>query len=370
MRIAINTLAMRRQLYGVGNYIKNLIHVLSAFDHNNSYLLFASDDNISHLEGLGENFEVDFAPRNRPLRLCWEQTILPFKLKQKRIDVYHGATFVTPFVKTCRQVVTIHDMTFHTMPKRHSFTKQLYFRQMIPGAIRRSDMVISVSESTKQDILRLVSTADEKVAVVHLGVEQRFRPVQSTEQLATVREKYGIQRDFVLFVGLIEPRKNVAALVEAYHNACLSGCYDLVLAGSLGWEYSDLLKRVTDSPVRHRIHVPGYIPDADLPALYSAASVFVYPSFYEGFGLPVLEAMACGTPVITSAISSLPELVGDAGILVNPSDLPSLTTALRQLTENAALRQKMSERGLQRAKLFTWQATAAKTLEVYKRTAG
>jgi glycosyltransferase involved in cell wall biosynthesis len=370
MRIAINTLAMKRELYGVGNYIKNLVSMLSALDRENSYVLFASRDNVCHLQGLGPNFEVGLAPHNLPLRVCWEQTLLPLRLRQERIDVYHGPTFVTPFVKTCAQVVTIHDMTFHTMPQRHTFAKQLYFRNVIPAAIRRSDMAIAVSESTKRDILRLVKTDADKIAVVHLGVNARFLSSNGIEELAAVRMKYGIPRQFILFVGLIEPRKNLPGLVEAYQAVCSTSPYDLVLAGSLGWDYAALLKKIADSPVRHQIHMPGYIADADLPALYRAAAVFVYPSFYEGFGLPVLEAMASGTPVISSATSSLPELVGNAGILVEPSDTNDLASALSRVMEDGSLRQRMSEDGIERAKLFTWQKTASETLDVYKRVAG
>jgi glycosyltransferase involved in cell wall biosynthesis len=366
MRIAINTLAMKRELYGVGNYIKNLVWALSGIDRENEYVLFASADNACHLKGLGENFCIEFAPSNRMLRLPWEQSILPLRLKQKQIDVYHGATFVTPLLKTCGHVVSIHDMTFHLVPERHSLYKRLYFRSMIPAAVLRSDKVIAISESAKRDLLRFVTTDEGKINVIHHGVERRFQPVREKGRLDNIREKYGLGRRFILFVGLIEPRKNLENLVDAYVSSGLGEDFDLVLAGNLGWGYSGLLRKIGSSQFRERIHLPGYIADADLPGLFSMAVAFVYPSVYEGFGLPVLEAMACGTPVITSQISSLPEVVGDAAILVDPSDPKALASALQIVLADEHLRKSLSERGIQRAQLFTWEKAAQKTLGVYR----
>jgi glycosyltransferase involved in cell wall biosynthesis len=366
MRIAINTLAMKRELYGVGNYIKNLVWALAGIDRENEYVLFASAENTCHLKGIADNFSLELAPSNRMLRLPWEQSVLPLRLKQKRIDVYHGATFVTPLLKNCEHVVSIHDMTFHLLPERHSLHKRLYFQSMIPAAVLRSDRVIAISESTKCDLLRFIPTDAGKINVVHHGVEPRFRPVREKNRLDDVREKYGLGRRFILFVGLIEPRKNLENLVDAYESSGLGKDFDLVLAGNLGWDYSGLLRKIESSQFREKIRLPGYIADGDLPALFSMAAAFVYPSVYEGFGLPVLEAMACGTPVITSQASSLPEVAGDAAILVDPFDPKALASALQIVLADEDLRRSLSERGIQRAQFFTWEKTAQKTLEAYK----
>jgi glycosyltransferase involved in cell wall biosynthesis len=368
MRIAINTLAMRRELYGVGNYIKHLVACLSKLDSKNEYLLFASRENDHHLKHLGGNFRVQYAPSNRTIRLAWEQLILPRRLKRERIDVYHGTTFVTPLHKTSRQVVSIHDMTFYLTPERHSLHKRVYFRAMIPKAVRGSDRVIAISESTKRDLLRLLDVEADKISVVPLGVDSRFSPAVDEAVLAGVREKYNLPSKFILFVGMIEPRKNLQILLDVYEAAGLDEDIDLVLAGNLGWDYQGLLRKIADSPVSHRIRMLGYIADADLPALYTLATLFVYPSVYEGFGLPVLEAMACGTPVVTSNVSSLPEVAGDAAVLFDPSDSRSLASALQEVLGSSQLRKSMSERGRQRAQLFTWERTAQKTLETYQRS--
>jgi len=365
MRIAINTMAMKRELYGVGNYIKNFVRALAAIDRENDYVLFASTDNKCHLTGLGENFSIELAPSNRMLRLPWEQSVLPLRLKQKRIDVCHGATFVTPLLKTCGHVVSIHDMTFHLTPERHSPFKRAYFRAMIPEMVRRSEKVIAISESTKRDLVRLMDIDEEKICVTHLGVDTRFRPITDEEELTKVRQKYNLPAKYILYVGLIEPRKNVEALVDAYHTDSMHTEFELVLAGNLGWGYAPLLEKIRKSQLRDRIRMPGYVADSDLPALFSMAATFVYPSAYEGFGLPVLEAMACGAPVITSQVSSLPEVAGDAAILVDPSDPRALVTALQRVLADDQLRRSLSEKGIQRARLFTWEKTAQKTLGVY-----
>jgi glycosyltransferase involved in cell wall biosynthesis len=367
MRIAINTLAMRRELYGVGNYVKNLIASLSRLDQKNEYLLFASQENVCHLTDLGSNFRLEYAPGSRALRLPWEQAVLPLRLKRERIDAYHGPTFVAPLIKTCMQVVSILDMTFHRTPERHSFHKRIYFRTMIPRMVQRSDAVIAISESTKRDLVNLLAAKEEKIFVTPLGVDRRFQPITDEEEIGKVRQKYNLPSKFILFVGLMEPRKNLEVLVDAYHMDSLPREFHLVLAGNIGWGCSLLLKKIANSFVRNRIQMPGYIADADLPALYSMAAAFVYPSLYEGFGLPVLEAMACGTPVITSNISSLPEVAGDAAVLVDPSSPEALASALRNVLGDSQLRESLSQRGRQRAQLFTWERTAQKTLEVYRR---
>jgi len=357
---------MRRELFGAGNYVKNLVLSLSKLDQNNEYLLFASQQNAHHLRDLGSNFRIEYAPGNRFLRLPWEQTVLPLRLKKERIDAYHGPTFVAPLLKTCRQAVSILDMTFHLTPERHSLLKRAYFRFMIPQMARRCEKVIAISESTKRDLVSLLEIQAEKICVTHLGVDKRFRPATEEQELARVRRKYNLPSKYILYVGVIEPRKNLETLVDAYQADSFHGEFDLVLAGSLGWGFTRLLEKIANSHVRNRIQMPGYVADADLPALFNMAAVFVYPSVYEGFGLPVLEAMACGTPVITSQVSSLPEVAGDAAILVDPSDPKAFASALQNVLGDDHLRKSLSERGIQRARLFTWEKTAQKTLEVYR----
>jgi len=366
MRIAINTLAMKSKLHGVGNYIKNLVRSLSRRDAENDYLLFASKENISHLKGLPANFQIVLAPAGPAKKIFWEQSILPAKLKKYSVDLYHGPAFAVPFIKTCPQVVTIHDASFTLTPERHPLYRRLYYRATVPAVMRNADAIITVSQSTKSDLLQLASIPPEKILAVPLGVDPRFRPVGNQNQLFSLRQKYRLPRPFVLFVGMIEPRKNLQLLIDSYLSGHFFDRFDLVLAGSLGWDYSQLLQKIDASGKRKHIRLPGYVEDADLPALYAAAEVFVYPSIYEGFGLPVLESMACGTPVITSSVSSLPEVAGDAALLVDPRDAAALTSALQKLLADKSLRDEFALRGLDRAASFTWDQTAQKTLSVYQ----
>lgn len=370
MRIAINALGMKRRLHGVGNYIKNLVWGLSKIDSENEYLIFGSSENACHLEGLGRNFHIEMAPNRPALRVIWEQTILPLKLKKERIDLYHGPAFAAPLIKTCAQVVSIHDMSFHLVPEQHSLHTRLYLRVIVPSMLKNSDGMIAVSEHTKSDILCIGGIEGQRVAVIPLGVEERFVPIRDEAQVAKVREKYKLPREFILFVGMIEPRKNLENLVDAYFKTSLSDRCDLVLAGSLGWGYSGLLQKIEATDNRGSIRLPGYVDDADLPTLYSAATVFAYPSQYEGFGLPVLEAMACEAPVITSSVSSLPEVAGDAAVMVDPDDVDALASNLRSLVEDRGLRERLSRHGRERAKRFTWSNAAQKTLAVYEQVSG
>jgi glycosyltransferase involved in cell wall biosynthesis len=368
MRIAINTLPMKRKLHGVGNYIKNLVRCLSHLDSANEYLIIASRENLSHLGNLPESFQIQLAPSSPVQRIFWEQTVLPAKLKRHGIDLYHGPAFIVPLLKTCLQLVTIHDASFSLTPERHSFQRRAFYRVIVPTIMQSSDGIIAVSRSAKSDLLDVARVPAEKISVIPLGVDSHFQPVHEAHCLEYVRQKYSLPRDFILYVGMIEPRKNLETLVDAYLANSLASRFDLVLAGALGWNYSSLLQKIQASGVADRIRLPGYIPDSDLPALYTAAAAFAYPSFYEGFGLPVLEAMACGTPVVTSSISSLPEVAGTAALLTDPHDSGALASALETILTNPNLRCELSARGLQRARSFTWEETARKTLALYHRT--
>lgn len=367
MRIAINTLAMRDRLYGVGNYIRNLIQSLAIMDQTHEYLLFVSCANARHVAGLGRNFRYKFVPSNRLRRLAWEQMGLVSELRRENIDVFHGPMFITPLRKQCAYVTSMLDMTFFLSPERHTLMKRLYFQRMTPVIARKADAILAISESTKRDIVTLLGIDARKVTVTPLGVSTAFRPITDEGELARVRTRYRLPNSLILYVGLIEPRKNLETLVRAFESdPQLNREHHLVLAGNLGWGYEALLSKIKASPVRDRIHLPGYVADDDLPSLYCLATVFVYPSLYEGFGLPVLEAMACGRPVVSSNVSSIPEIVGDAGTLVDPADRDALVCAIREIVHNRGFASQLGLRARARSQLFTWESVARKTLAVYE----
>jgi glycosyltransferase involved in cell wall biosynthesis len=371
MQIGLDTVAMKKELYGIGNYIKNLVFALLSTAPEDDYLLVTSRGNREHFAPLGKNVSFESCPASRPLRICWEQAVLPRILKARNVDLFHGLASVLPLRTSCRCVATVHDLTTFLAPERHTAARRTYLRWMIPRACRRADAIIAVSESTRDDLVKFLRVPPGKISVIHLGVAESFRPVEDADTLLQVRRKYGLPEKFILYLGLVEPRKNLGTLVAAYREAEeVNREFSLVLAGSLGWDYQPLIRQIRSSAAGDRILLPGYIRAEDLPAVYSASSLFVYPSLYEGFGLPVLEAMACGTPVITSNVSSLPEVAGEAALLVDPRSPHELAAAMRKLLANEDVRKSFSERGLVRARSFSWSQTARKTLEVYAQLAG
>jgi glycosyltransferase involved in cell wall biosynthesis len=287
-------------------------------------------------------------------------------------DVYHATDHLLPPLAV-PSVFTVHDLAFLVEPRTHLPTNRLYLAAMMPRYVRAATAVIADSEATRRDLLRYYRLPPERVRVVHLGVEPQFRPLDAAAARAQVMQRHGLVAPYVLFVGTLEPRKNVRALLAAF--ACLvqarsdangSSPLQLVIAGAPGWWYDDLFRWVRARGLDSLVHFLGRVADADLPALYSACAAFAYPSLYEGFGLPPLEALACGAPVVCSDRSSLPEVVGDAALQVDPTRPAALAAALRRVLDDESLRQSLRARGLARAAGFTWERTAAGTLAVYE----
>jgi glycosyltransferase involved in cell wall biosynthesis len=310
----------------------------------------------------------DMAPS---VRLVWEQINLPRLANSKNIDLLHSLHYTMPLAYRSRSVVTFHDMTFFLFPQLHTLPKRYFFRFFIHTSSRQASALIADSESTRQDAIRLVGIPAEKIFTAQLGVTQEFHCIKDESALEQARQKYHLPEHFLLFVGMIEPRKNLPALLEAFSSiADQIPEYHLVFAGPKGWMVEDILQQKCAPKINGKVHFPGYVEQADLPLVYNMADVFIYPSIYEGFGLPVLEAMACGTPVITSNVSSMPEIVGEAGVLLPPDDSQALAQAILELVNDPAERQRLSVKGLERAMAFTWERTADKTLAVYRHALG
>jgi glycosyltransferase involved in cell wall biosynthesis len=268
-------------------------------------------------------------------------------------------------------VITIHDLSFLRFADRFRPANRLYLTTMTRLSCRRARRIIAVSQATADEIARWLAVPTERVDVVPHGVEhKRFHPLPSDQVEAFRREK-GLPERFALFLGTLEPRKNLAVLVEAFaRTQAHHQGVPLVVAGGKGWYYQEVFQRVEQLSLTDTVWFPGFVPSAELPLWYNAATVFVYPSFYEGFGMPLLEAMACGTPVISSAASCMPEVVGDAGPLLKPDDTIGLAESLDRLLADADLRTELSRRGQERASGFTWEGTAAATVNCYHRVLG
>ncbi len=369
MKIGIDATALPPQPVGAGNYIIQLIRSLAEVDTTDEILVFVQESrqplfNLTSMSNIKWEIVSD---KNPSSRLVWEQVSLPRLIQLAGVDLLHSLHYTRPVNLPCASVVTIHDMTFFLYPQLHTPVKRLFFPRAIRSSVRRADALIAISESTRQDSIRILGIPPEKIHTVLLGVTEEFRIITDHHLLTEIRKRHNLPELFILYVGLVEPRKNLPMLIDAFKKLVDMGYqYDLVIVGRFGWMYERVLSRIEELGLRNQVHFTGYIPQQDLPMVYNLARVSVYPTHYEGFGLPALESMACGTPVITTAISSLPEIVGDAGILVPSGDESALLHAMVEVLNNATLHQQLSIEGLKRSKQFTWQRTARETMKEYQ----
>ena len=282
-------------------------------------------------------------------------------------DVLFVPAHVLPLIHPRRSVVTVHDLGYLAYPEAHKTGDRRYLDWSTRWNARRAKFVIADSAATQADLIRAYGVDERKIRVIHLGRDETLAPVPDAQVLAEVQARYGITAHYVLYVGTLQPRKNLARVIEAFARAAAAPAFagiQLVLAGKKGWLYDDLFAQVERMGLAGRVLFPGYVDDADLPALLSGALAFVFPSLYEGFGIPVLEAGACGVPVITSNTSSLPEVAGDAALLVDPHDVDAIAEAMTRLVTDAALRTELSRRGLANVQRFSWEKCARETLAV------
>lgn len=352
MRIGIDIQSTLGQKTGIGLYTANLLRALRQVAAHHEYVELA----------WGPPLEL-----RTDQRIYWQQWALPRRAKKARVDILHVPGFDAPFFKPCPVVLTVHDLIGRIFPHNLPPVSRFYWSFWLPYSIRWADIIIADSECTRKDLINWTDVSPERIRVVHLGVDAVFQPIQHDMALESVRAKYKLPEEFVLYVGTIEPRKGLDTLLIAYAMLVDEIPHDLVIAGKPGWYTKSLCQLVEVYKLRRRVHFIGYVTDDDLPKLYNLAALFVYPSRYEGFGLPPLEAMACGVPVICSNAASLPEVVGDAAYVVPPDAPEVLAAAIRQVLENHQLRAAMRSKGLERAKRFTWEETARRTIAIYEK---
>lgn len=380
MRIGIDYTAAVRQGAGIGRYTRQLVRALLELDRDNSYVLLAATGG-AHASAAawpqaGERRapvrQVRLPVSDRTLNVIWQRLQLPLWVEWASgpLDILHSPDFVLPPVRHARTILTVHDLSFMRVPACSDPRLRAYLLRVVPASVRRADVVLADSESTRQDVIDLLGVDPARVEVVYAGVEPRFQRVRDAQTLQAVRSRYQLPAHFVLGVGTLQPRKNFERLIEGFsrmRDAVLAETH-LVIVGGVGWLYEGICRRIEELGLQETVHLPGYVADEDLPALYSLADVFAFPSLYEGFGLPPLEAMACGTPVVCSNASSLPEVVGRAALTVDPLDVDALTAALRRALNDEPLRAELIQMGLARARRFTWEQAASTLLDVYRRT--
>jgi glycosyltransferase involved in cell wall biosynthesis len=367
MRVALDAIPLVAAKTGVGHYTDALAEWLARIHSEHHYdLLSPFDFDFDHRNGsTPKNLNKQFIPV-RPLFRKWWLVGLPALLRIYRVDVFHGTNYCVPVFAPCPTVVTIHDLSLFTQSHTHEDANVRRGQRRVPIMARRASMIIAPSEWTKREVIERLRIRPEKIRVIHEAARAEMKPIPS-ELCQEVLDKHGLRRPFLLYVGTIEPRKNLLTLIRAYDELLRATPHrpQLALCGGRGWLCDEVFKLVEELKLQDQLRFTGYVEDADLPALYSAAEAFVYPSFYEGFGLPPLEAMACGSPVITSNVSSLPEVVGEAGLTHDPNDHRELTQMMAKLLGDETAREHFKREGLKQAARFSWERAARETQFVY-----
>jgi glycosyltransferase involved in cell wall biosynthesis len=367
MRIGILTYTLDSTCGGICTYTQNLVNGLTETKKHDYWLIHQKK---TENEIYSKANELVIPIWNFPFfrRTSWHDIVLPIKLRKCPFDIVHDTCQYGPFFlkSKFKKVSTVHDLTSYIFPSMHLSVLVNREKYFFPMALKNTDKIISVSNSTKKDIIKYFNINESKIEVIYEGVADYYKPLE--EKICNdVLRNYYILGPFILYVGTLEPRKNIPLILKAYYKLKNYGLnHKLVIVGKRGWKYEAFEELIKILNLSEDIIFTGFVPEKVLPAFLTSADLFIYPSFYEGFGLPPLEAMACGTPVITSNTSSLPEVVGDAGIMINPYDVNGLTKVMYDVLTNDGLKEDMRKKGLKRAKLFSWEKTTKETLKVYE----
>lgn len=374
MEIGINALKLyTSQDYrnaGISNYVRQLTtHLLDA-DKNNRYTLFTNNlmPEWQECTRRAPKVVTSRLPTAHPIpRILWEQTVLAWHTSRDRLDVLHCPLNVVPLAAACPTVLTIHDLTFLRYPRLFPRLKQVYLRLFTQLSARNANAVVTDSASTRDDVVQMLGVPQERVHVVYPAADADFSP-RTRDECEAFRDSKGLSDGYVLYVGTLEPRKNVDVLIRAFGKVVREESlpHSLVLIGGKGWMTQPIEKAIAAAGIGERIIMPGYVARAELPLWYSGADLFVYPSTYEGFGYPVLEAMSSGTPVISSNTSSLPEIAGDAGVLVPPREEDRLTAAMARILTDKDLSESLRARGSEQAGKFSWTESVRTCLNLYQ----
>ncbi len=378
MRIGVDYTAAVRQGGGIGRYTRTLVRTLTELDQKNQYRLFVAGG-WGEGDGLGawhDNVRICSLPlSDRWLNILWQRLRLPIPVQTITgpLDLFHSPDFVLPPTGRTPAILTVHDLSFLRVPQFFVPGFREYLERAVARAAERAQHILADSKSTRSDLVELLNVNPERVSVIYPGVETEFRPISNADELAGVRARYDLPERFILGLSTLQPRKNFDGLIRAF-GRLLSSKGDepefanlhLVIGGGKGWMYEQVLALPAQLGLSQRVHFPGFVEDADLPTLYTLADVFAFPSWYEGFGIPVLEAMACHTPVVSADNSSLPEAVGDAGLLVDAADTDALADALGCVIADGGLRGRLISSGREQVRRFKWEVSAQRLLDLYQ----
>ena len=375
MRIGIDVTSALTQGGGIGRYTRELVQALVATDSDSAYTFFSAKRPLTlpvpNPLPTADNVQHRPAPLDeRWLYRLWYRARLPLPVQwvTGQLDLFHSPDFVLPPVSgNIPTLLTVHDLSFIHYPENYPESLVNYLNKAVPWSVQRATHVLADSQATKRDLEQIWNVATDKITVLYSGVNGRFQPITDQTRQQTVREKYGLgQRPLLLSVGTVQPRKNYQMLIRAFAQVADDLPHNLVIAGGKGWLYDDMLAEIERQGIDGRVYFIGFVDDDDLPTLYSIASAFAFPSIYEGFGLPLLEAMACGVPVLTSNASCLPEVAGKATIQIDPRDESGWAQAISQILTDMDLRTKLVADGFRQARQFSWQKSAQQLLSIYR----
>lgn len=365
--IGWNASLLRGEMTGVETYIYRILRALGNTKARNNLRLFGPVKSLYRDIGF-EGDPPDSAPGSKLWRILWEQTALPLKAYSEGVDLLHCPTHLVPLWNRSKTVVTVHDLAFEHFPGSYERHVRAFLRKAVPLSLNRADAIIAVSENTKEDLENIYGIDPAKVRVIYNGVNSEFREIEGSEEINRLKKEYELPKKFILYLGTLEPRKNIKRIIKAYraYRDNERTKTKLVVAGGKGWLYEDIFELVEEEGLGSEVVFTGYVENEELVSLYNLAESLIFPSLYEGFGFPVLEAMACGTPVITSNVSSLPEVAGEAAILVDPREVEEIVKGISLVLHDRDLRNELVEKGKKRAAEFTWEKSARGHLEVYR----
>ena len=372
MRIAIDG-RMGGTRGGIGVYIRECIPQLADIDKKNQYFVIVNKHGDGSFIPSADNFTILLSSITRKhyfIKDLWNLFFLPFLLKANNIDIYFNPRYILPFFKrNTKMVVTLHDMIAFLYPEIWSGLSGFRIRNYIKLSSQRADVILTVSNSAKKDIVRILKIPEDKIKVIYCGVNKKlYKPIPDLSLQGLVKRKYGIRKKFILTVGPLGTRKNHDRLIDAYSilPKYIREDYQLIITGEKKGTYNNLLKKASKTCLADDIVFTGFIPEKEMPMVINAASLFVFPSLYEGFGIPLLEAMACGTPLLASNVSSIPEVVGSAALLFDPYNINEMASVIDRVLTNKDLRQKLVQRGFERIKKYSWENTAKEILGVFE----
>lgn len=366
MRIGVNILFLiPNQVGGTETYTLGLLTALEKEDHKNQYYYFCSKENYATFESDSakvKKIKCFLWAKIRPFRILWEQFILPIQAYFLRLDLIISTGYTCPLFSLCKSIVFIYDLNWYFHPEEFSLISRFFWKYLVSLSAKRADMIITSSNNSKKDIKRILKISENKIKVICGAVDlQKFKPIKDKNKLNKIKQKYNLGNKYILTVSASYKFKNLTVLIDSFKKINENfPDIKLIIVGLPGRGSTEILEKIKEYSLSDRVIIAGWVPDEDLPALYSGAELYVHPSLYEGFGFPILEAMACGCPVVASNAASLPELVGEAGITINAVNVEEISDAILNVIESRSLREKLTIDGLSQVEKFTWKKSIIK----------